>query len=256
MRKIDTIRRVEEASFNAWPALKTIIYDGWLLRFANGYTKRANSVNGLYASRLPAEVKITYCQKAYRRQNLHPVFRLTPLLNRDELDSQLAARQYKRSDHTTVQFLDLQTLTPQLSPRAEIWSGAEGIDAWLHAFHTLNPQRRDAVTHRQMMQNILGSLCLMVLKVNGEIVACGLAVADGAYVGLFDIVTAASQRRRGYGLELTTSLLAWGASVKTGTAYLQVMTDNQAALGLYHKLRFEALYDYWYRIAPDNEEEL
>jgi len=38
------VRLYEELSANAHPALKTIIYDGWILRFSDGYTNRSNSV--------------------------------------------------------------------------------------------------------------------------------------------------------------------------------------------------------------------
>ena len=39
------IRTLEELSMNALPALQTMLYGGWVLRFANGYTRRANSIN-------------------------------------------------------------------------------------------------------------------------------------------------------------------------------------------------------------------
>ena len=83
-----------------------------------------------------------------------------------------------------------------------------------------------------------------------------LAVADGDYLGLFDITTAFEHRRKGYGLELTSALLAWGKSMAARYAYLQVMTNNYPALNLYGRLGFHDIYDYWYRVAPANMEDL
>ena len=248
----DAVRRIEEAAFNAWPALNVLLYDGWLLRFANGYTKRANSVNGLYHSQLPLDRKINHCEAIFVQQNLPPIFRLTPLIDPHELDQRLHKRDYKLIDRSSVQWLDLHKLVPLPSKRTVILTGLNRIDKWLRSFHTLNSRRRDVTTHKQMLERTLGTLCLMVLPVNNQVVACGLAVADGDYLGLFDIVTAVDKRRRGYGLELTTSLLAWGQSMQARYAYLQVMKNNYPATSLYHGLGFQELYSYWYRVAADN----
>ena len=256
MTNTGIIRRIEEASFNAWPALNVQLYDGWLLRFANGYTKRANSVNGLYQGGLQIEDKIEYCETIYAQQKLRPIFRLTPLINPDMLDHRLQAHAYKRIDQTSVQWLDLREIEASHSERTMILPTRGGVDSWLSSFHELNPQRRDAVTHEQMLRNIVGAKCLMVLGVNNEIVACGLAVVDGNYLGLFDIVTAVKHRRQGYGLELTNSLLAWGLTMNARHAYLQVMTNNAPANHLYGKLGFQEIYRYWYRVAPDNHQPL
>ena len=45
-------RRLEEVAMNAWPALQQMLFDGWIVRFAQGYTKRANSVHPRLASDL------------------------------------------------------------------------------------------------------------------------------------------------------------------------------------------------------------
>ncbi len=39
------VPQIERLSMRAWPALEEEWLDGWLLRAAQGYTDRANSVN-------------------------------------------------------------------------------------------------------------------------------------------------------------------------------------------------------------------
>ena len=61
-----TIRDIEELALNAWPALQTKHYDGWVLRFANGYTRRSNAVIPLYESTLDLDEKINFCEKSLK----------------------------------------------------------------------------------------------------------------------------------------------------------------------------------------------
>src|SRR5437868_6694718 len=55
-------RVIEELTLNAWPPLQSMLYDGWLLGFSHGYTRRANSVQSLYPSSLPLDEKIAICE--------------------------------------------------------------------------------------------------------------------------------------------------------------------------------------------------
>ena len=82
------IQQIEEASMNAWPALQTKVYDGWILRFTNGYTRRANSVNPLYPSKIDLKRKIEYCQRLYEQKNLPTIFKITESVYPHNLDSQ------------------------------------------------------------------------------------------------------------------------------------------------------------------------
>jgi hypothetical protein len=239
---------VETAAFNAWPGLQTYLYDGWVIRLANGYTKRANSVTPLYSGELELTIKIDYCEALFKRSGQAAVFRLPAFTNPEVLDTELAARGYKRIDETSVQVLDLSWSGALSSERAFILPDRSGLESWLGSFHQMNVSRTDPDTHRQLLQNALGQKCPMVLMVDSEVVCCGIAVADGGYCGLFDIVTAVDQRQKGYGRELTESLLDWAINAFAHTAYLQVMVNNIRANRLYANLGFKEIYRYWYRV--------
>jgi GNAT superfamily N-acetyltransferase len=244
---------IEEAALNAWPALQTYLFDGWLARFANGYTKRANSITPLYPALMDLAEKIDWGEKLYRKQNLPPVFRLPSFVEPGEIDGRLAQRGYKKIDTTSVQVLDLSLCFAQSSPRAFILPGRSGLESWLGAFHRMsgaNPARDDAETHQQMLNNIIGQKCFMTLLVENEVVACGMAVASHDSVGIFDVIVAPEHRRQGYGLELMESLLDWAVNQHAHYAYLQVVAVNQPAINLYTKLKFAELYQYWYRVLP------
>lgn len=243
-------QHIEEAALNAWPALQTNFYDGWLMRTANDYTKRANSVTPLYdaIATLPLDEKIAHAEAFYRGERQRPIFRLPSFLAMDTLDDALAHRGYAKLDETSVQTLDLSYCGAIGSEHAYILPDYSGMESWLDDFHRLSGSHHpDAETHQRLLQNIRGETCYMVLMVEGEVVACGLAVESDGLVGIFDVVTAPEHRRKGYGLELMEALLDWACNTHAQYAYLQVMLNNQAALTMYKKLKFKELYQYWYR---------
>jgi hypothetical protein len=58
-------KRLEEVAMHAWPALQQMPFDGWIVRFAPGYTKRANSVNPLFESHLDVLDKIAWLDSTH-----------------------------------------------------------------------------------------------------------------------------------------------------------------------------------------------
>lgn len=243
------ITTLEELSLNAWPALQTVLYDGWIVRFADGYTKRANSINPIYVSNQDVDAKIRFCESLYQQRNLPIVFKMTASVHPVDLDQELATKGYQINSPTSVQTIDLNAVDWQVPSAAE--RQYELSDTWLESFCNMSAVPD---THRMTLQKILTSIipkcCFVSMKVNERNVACGLGVLQSGYIGLFDIVTDPGFRKRGYGYQVVNSILDWGKQNGAQTGYLQVMLDNIPALRLYSKIGFEEQYQYWYRVKP------
>jgi ribosomal protein S18 acetylase RimI-like enzyme len=241
------IRAIEELSMNAWPVMQTLHYDGWVLRCAEGYTKRANSVYPLYPSEIDVDEKIEFCESFYRIEGLPTVFKMTEASTPSHLEDRLDALGYRMDSPTGVQLLELRAGNHEVARNVSLTS--IDTEEWHTAFARMNhvDDSRRAM-HEGILRAILLEKCYATINENGHILGCGLGVLQAGYLGIFDIVIDPDQRGQGYGERLMAALLAWGAQQGARTAYLQVMCNNEPALRLYEKLGFREKYQYWYRI--------
>ena len=90
--------RVEETCLNAWPALREVLLDGWVLRFSAGLTRRANSANPL---RPVSHVDLRACEALYRRLGLPAIFRVLSLID-PLVDARLADAGYTGEGESCV----------------------------------------------------------------------------------------------------------------------------------------------------------
>jgi GNAT superfamily N-acetyltransferase len=247
---LTAVRRIERAGLRAWPALHETHYDGWLLRWAEGYTKRANSVNPLQDGRLDLAHKVARCEGYYRTLRQRPIFRLTPLATPERLDALLAARGYAVLDPTNVLTLDLRYWHATGAGTGTFHEDA--LADWLaHYYAASGIPTATRGTHARMLARIATPVTGARIAIGGRAVACGIAVADGDLLGLFDIVTAHAHRRRGYARALIEGLLAWGRRQGATHAYLQVVAGNAPAQALYRSVGFRQFYRYWYRVPAE-----
>ncbi|WP_421616980.1 GNAT family N-acetyltransferase [Brevibacillus sp. TJ4] len=240
-------KMIEELSLNHWQSLSTLLYDGWLLRFADGYTKRANSINPLYGSSLDLDEKVAYCEKLYAANQLRAAFKITPFAQPDALDASLEKKGYVLVDHTSVQTVSLDGISPP--PTCAVHIDDTIQDEWIGNMCRLNQiaeGHRDAM--RRMLANIRTKKAFVTLYRDQVAVACGLGVIERDYIGLYDIVTDARFRNEGYGTQLVHHLLHWGKENGAKFSYLAVLRDNAPAHRLYAKLGYEEVYTYWYRV--------
>lgn len=250
------ITRFEELSIDAWPSLQTVLYDGWVLRFSDGYTKRANSANPIHGGVLKVDEKIDRCEKLYSEGRLDTVFKLTSDSQPPGLDGILAARGYSLESTSAVQTLNLSGITGP--DETGLVFSPDVSDEWLSAFGQMSGLNElTRLIAKRMLLSIIPTRCFASASYGGRTVACGMAVLQGDRVGLFDIITHKDFRRAGYGRRLTLGLLHWAKEKGAEQAYLQVALSNDAALRLYSSLGFSEAYRYWYRVkklgAPDRQ---
>ena len=243
-------RRVEDACLTAWPAVRHAFYDGWLLRFAGGHTRRANSVNALRRGAHDLGDKIRYCETAYRRQALPAIFRVFSFTE-PELDGALDAAGYgPAEDETRVIHMDTAKLGG-IEASAEVVIESAPSDAWFAAQAKCGGL--DALAQAEQ-RSILGALAVPAFFAaarapNGRLASLACGAVHDAVTCINLVVTDPAWRRCGLSRRAVSTVLAHARDRAGATgACLAVVAANTPAIALYRRLGFRTeLYRYHYR---------
>jgi ribosomal protein S18 acetylase RimI-like enzyme len=240
----EEISLLEELNFNAWPALRCVHYDGWLLRSTGGDSRRVNSVNVVARSSLPLEDKIATAEAIYRRWGRKTIFRLTPLAE-ETLDDLLVARGYVLNAPTFVQLAELSPL--RVPERVRIFARAD--DAWIAAALRIRGLEGEPASAFAMQHRSIGAeTAWMLIEEAGVAAAVGVATLDRGWAGLHGIYVAREARRRGLARTISEALIGHAHAGGARHAWLQVEQTNAAALPLYSSLGFRTCYAYHHRV--------
>ncbi|MEP6997704.1 MAG: GNAT family N-acetyltransferase [Betaproteobacteria bacterium] len=245
-------RRIEEMALNASGVFQALLYDGWLLGYRIGPTKRLRCINPTYRSSLPLEQKLAYCTDFYRAAALPAIFRMLPFAQPARLDAFLAERGWSEFERTLVLRADLAAAPPMPPLADEVELVA--MTAWVGATQSLLgvagdalPRLLDRAASYPLAQR--GAL----VRRGSDVVACGLAKIEEDHVGLFALHTMPSLRGQGLGRAVIGALLGDARRRGARTAYLQVTAHNVLALALYRRFGFATAYDYWYRARAEEQ---
>jgi ribosomal protein S18 acetylase RimI-like enzyme len=238
--------KIELASYVSWPAFAQVDYRGLVLRFAEGCTKRSNSVNAIVQIRDNMEETVAHCESLYRQKNLPTIFRMLSFVDNAKLDSYLVDQGYAFIEPSLVLAQSLGDVSDSSENTLPV-----SMDrlAWLKIFEEIvgiDPNKR--AVHAKIIDRVPETSLFTILEHGGKPVACGLGVLHDGYFGIFDIVTNPQDRQRGYGTKLVKQMLSWARQNGGQHAYVQVLAQNAPAVRLYEKLGYRRLYHYWYRI--------
>ena len=237
-------KEIEKAGFKSWPALEETEANGIVLRFSNGYTKRANSANLLLEQGLGFEALVSQYEEYFQHKGLPCIFRIPSFSKNQKIDSYLDEIGYRYFDPSMVLHKSIGSTTFDKVEFTEI-SNRE----WVLSYCRINEINfDDHLTHLEMIDRIEDKTLLAVLKEDGKEIACGLGVISSGLFGLFDIATQKTSRNKGYATKLINGMLHWALENGASNSYLQVVADNQPAIKLYEKMGYGLSYEYWYRI--------
>ncbi len=247
MPDLSLVQALETRLINAWPSFEIEVVDGWILRFAEGYSKRANAATPLVPGATIDPALIDHIVGSFEERGVSPCFRLTGVEDR-RCEEVLAARGLVDFDPSLCL---VAPLGPELEHDPSLIVRPAPKPAWIEAAAAAyGGEKANAERLGRIVRLIRRQAGFATLSLDGEDAGWGLAVAERGWVGLYDLVISPSLRGLGLGRRLVTSLMAWGREQGATHAYLQVREANEVATSLYASLGFTTGYRYTHRVLP------
>ena len=199
--------RVEETCLNAWPALRQVLLDGWVLRFSEGLTRRANSANPLRGPWETGDGLIAACEALYQRRGLPTIFRLPSIIGPD-LDDRLDGLGYGREGESCVRYGELTDV--EMARDADVQLLSRPTREWFAAMAALQnhaPEQRR--TYRRIVGAIAVPAAFAALAIDGQFVALAYGAIHARLLCYESVITDPRRQRRGYARRVVTSLAPW-----------------------------------------------
>lgn len=236
----------ERRIVNAWPAPGTLLIGDWVVRFASGYSGRANSASPLKPGAELDETTLALIEELYRGDGLPPCIRLTPLAGAATAAA-VIARGYRVRDASFGMIAGTDAFEPKIDPDVQLEARA-GED-WIAgvAAHQTGAKRHIG-NLSAIVERIRLPAAFATLLIAGEPVAYGMAVSERGMAEIGSIVVDPAHRGHGFGRAIVGGLMSWANAMANEQAYLQVDQTNAVAIGLYRSLGFRQLYGYETRV--------
>lgn len=246
LMKRSQVSLYEDLARNEWPAFQTLFYQGWVIRIAGGYTRRANSVQVLSQdNRRDWPRKVSFCESVYEKHGLKTTFKLTPFSRK--LDTYLEKRSYRKVSESCVMTLSLKG-SDVFSSRENCVTFDHPSPVWVSAYAAIAGLSGGGLeSFSKILSLIEGKTGFVMWMSEGKAVAVGTGVLEEKRVGLLNIHVRSDSRRKGWGRRTVLEILDWGRRNGAEEACLQVIADNNPAIRLYKTLGFREIYRYWYR---------
>jgi ribosomal protein S18 acetylase RimI-like enzyme len=238
---------LEAVAARGWRAEQTGEIGGWLLRASRGFTGRANSVLPLRAPGVALDDALAAARAWYAARDL-PTLVQVPIEARRLLDAGLAERGWPAGPEVDVLAARLDALRPAAQPdEPPVGIAARPDREWFARY-------RDGAGLAEAARAVLtrhDRAGFASIRLDGRIVAIARGTLDDGWLGVSAVEVAPELRRQGLASMLMRALWRWAIAAGAERSYVQVSSDNAAAVALYPRLGYWRHHGYHYRRDPD-----
>jgi N-acetylglutamate synthase len=242
---------LDELMADAWPPIVEERFGGWRFRWADGVTRRANSVLAVRTDEHIAD--LVDRAEAFHAQRGAPTLILVSSASAPPgLAAHLRARRYRSTARTLMEV----ATTTDVAHRARSIDGIETeitgtpTDDWFGAYWSVEAERgrsdADMVVCRDVLLAPRRPAAFASARCGSEVVGVGQLVMGRGWGGIQCMATAAGHRGRGVARSVLHGLAQVAAGRGIGWLYLAAMADNDAATALYGRAGFRVVHEYCY----------
>ncbi|NVM37034.1 MAG: GNAT family N-acetyltransferase [Candidatus Lokiarchaeota archaeon] len=254
MLKIKEFKKLQEILMNSWPAQHYYFLNGWVLRFTEGVTSRANSVFPInYTGDLNnVDRDIKFVEKAYQTYNLPTIFTIPEYFEPYGLDVKLLEHGYHQAGCITyTMIVSIQELrNKNINDEYSFIFYSERVNK-LSTFLAKYSKRNHHA------QNVLEALAyriiipqkrFIVAEYESKIVGTLMGILDPhGFLYIADLLVDPEVRQQKIATSMFFKIInEWGIPNGVKTIWLQVEIENKEAMDLYTKLGFNKAYSYYY----------
>jgi GNAT superfamily N-acetyltransferase len=238
--------RLEAAFDAAWPSLAADRVGDWMVKRADGVSRRSNSANPLGPDARLESSTMAAIQALYRAAG-RPAYVRIPSVLGPGVDAGLEHAGWSFEGESVTLIGPLDGAGPsdaELRPSPSL--------EWLAASHQINGRQ---AALGAAFDAVLGRLqappAFAAVRREDRIVAVGYGVLHGGWLCIEAVGTEEGWRGQGLAGQAVSALMEWAAGQGAQGACLQTQADNHAAQALYRRLGIDReLYRYHYRRGP------
>ena len=241
---------LDQLMADAWPPTVSEIIGRSRLRWASGFTRRANSCLAVGEDdEIPAIVE--RAMEFYSMRQADPVFMVSTASAPPLMASHLHSLGFESAARTLLQTASSAAVAASCDGANAfvVESTGEVTDTWFETYWAIDAIRECDEAARTTCRDMLGrtkGACYVSVLSSGRTIAVGQIVVEGQWAGVQCMATLPSHRRQG-GAAVALGHLADRALEKgAASMYLAVMYDNHGARPLYERSGFSTVHEYTY----------